>query len=104
MVFYRRPALVLSLEPAVWAVEAMPVSFQPARRVFLLDYGSQGERMEMLMMMVLVMVMLMVMLMAVNCKLNINIFLIRYPNVGLFGRGGFRGGRGGFRGGRRFFF
>ena len=87
------------MEPAVWAVEAMPVSFQPARRVFLLDYGSQGERMEMLM----VMVMVMLMVMAVNCELNINIFLKRYPNVGLFGRGGFRGGRGGFRGGRRFF-
>ena len=37
----------------MWAVEAMPVSFQPARRVFLLDYGSQGERMEMLMVMVM---------------------------------------------------
>ena len=28
--------------------------------------------------------------------------LTRYASVGLFGRGGFRGGRGGFRGGRRF--
>ena len=28
----------------------------------------------------------------------------RYANIGLFGRGGFRGGRGGFRGGRRFLF
>ena len=28
----------------------------------------------------------------------------RYANIGLFGRGGFRGGRGGFRGWRRFLF